>query len=106
MSTQENGSLGLTKKAILKLLNTAVTNIDLKAGLTDEQIIWVKDKVAQIELWKDTAVTKLDAIDAGGTTLETRIIALETKTAAAQTKFNSIDVAIAAIKARLTAHGL
>ena len=120
MTTQENGSLGLTKKAILKQLNEAINSVNLTTGLTDEQVIWIKNKLAIVEAWKDTAVakftqidTKLASIETQGailagriTTLESKVTLLETKAANAVIKFNQIDTRLAAIEARLTAHGI
>ena len=90
MGTKENGNLGLNKKAIQKILDTAVANIDLKSGLTDGQVVWVKNKVATVEVWKDIAITKFAE-------LETRISAIETKAVSIQTRLTNIE-------ARLTAH--
>ena len=91
--TDEDITINIAKTEIA----VVATDLDLKLGLTDEQVLWVKDKVAQIELWKDTAVTKLTEIDS-------RLTTLETKAANAVIKFNQIDVRLAAIEARLTAH--
>ena len=88
----------IAKHKVLKAIED-VKQLSTTTGLTDEQIIWVKDKVAQIEAWKDIAVAKF-------TDIEVRVSALENKVALAQQKFNQIDNKIAAIEARLTAHGI
>ena len=95
MSTEENGSLGLTKKAIIKLLNTAITNIDLKAGLTDEQVLWIKDKMVQIELWKDIAVTKFADMDI-------RLATLETEATQFQTALVNLTARVKALESKIT----
>jgi len=88
----------IAKHKVLKAIED-VKQLSDTTGLTDEQIIWVKDKVTQVELWKDIAVTKF-------TDIESRVSTLETKVSLAQVKFNKIDAKIAAIEARLTAHGI
>ena len=91
-----------------KILNAIedLKQLSVTTGLTDAQVIWVKDKMAQIEAWKDTAVTEIVSIKARLNTLENKVATLETKAAQAVTKFNQIDNKIAAIEARLTAHGI
>lgn len=74
-------------------------NLTLTTGLTDKQIVWIKNKVAQVEAWKDTAAIEIVSI-------KSRISVLETKVANAVIKFNQIDARLSAIEARLTAHGI
>ena len=80
----------IAKHKILKTIED-IKQLSNTAGLTDEQIIWVKDKVSQIELWKDTAVIKLTAIDI-------RLTALETKASHFQTALTNLDARVKALE--------
>ena len=104
----------------LKRMEESINAVNLITDLTDEQVIWVKNKISQVEAWKDLAAAKfteidgrLNNIETQGVTLanrikvsEDKITVFETKAAAAVIKFNQIDLKIAAIEARLTAHGI
>jgi hypothetical protein len=74
------------RKEIQKL-----AGVDIQTGLTDEQVQWVKDKVAVIGDWKDTAVTTL-------TNFNDRIKTLEAKADIAQAKFKDIEDRLKALE--------
>ena len=80
----------IAKHKILKTIED-IKQLSNTTGLTDEQIIWVKDKVAQIELWKDIAITKFTAID-------TRITELETKADLFQTALVKLAARVKALE--------
>ena len=83
----------IAKHKILKTIED-IKQLSDTTGLTDEQIIWVKDKVAQIELWKDTAVTKL-------TTIDTRLTALETKATQFQTALVNLTARVKTLESKI-----
>ena len=91
MSTQENGSLGLTKKAILKqlALSMDISANEIKAVIDAANL--VKDRTAQVESWVDIAKAKF-------TDLTSRIVILENKAAAAQVKFVDIEKRLKALE--------
>ena len=74
-----------------KRLRKEIKNTKLTTGLTDEQVDWVKNKIAQIELWKDTAVTEIIDIRA-------RLDSLETKATQAQTILINLAARITALE--------
>jgi hypothetical protein len=74
------------RKEIKKL-----AGVDIQTGLTDEQVQWVKDKVATIEAWKNTAVTTL-------TNFNDRIKTLKAKADIAQAKFKDIEDRLKALE--------
>lgn len=101
MSTEENGSLGLTKKAIIKILNTAIANIDLRAGLTDAQVDWVKGKLTTVEGLVEQARTTITAINTELADLTLRTTALETKATQFQTALVNLTARVKALESKI-----
>jgi hypothetical protein len=77
----------------IKKIKDNIKSLDLTAGLTDAQVVWVKDKVEQIESWKDTAVTSAN-------TMNTRITALETKAGQFQAALVDLTARVKALEAK------
>lgn len=91
MGVLENGSLGLTKKAILKQIATLmdISADEIKSVIDAANL--VKNRTAQVENWVDIAKAKF-------TDLTSRIVILENKAAAAQVKFVDIEKRLKALE--------
>ena len=79
--------------AQIKKIKDKINNLDIATGLTDAQVIWAKDKIAQIETWKDSAITS-------STAMNTRITALETKATQIQAALVDLNARVKALEAK------
>ena len=92
----------------IKKLNDNLKEMTLITGLTDEQIDFLKNKLAVIESWKDTAVEKFTQVDNTLNlaqeviqSMNTRITTLETKAAQFQTALVNLAARVKALEDRL-----